>query len=66
MEHVRQVRHVAEQARSWRHDRGHGLSRQARGQTMIVVAILIALVVAIGLVLLWLFQWEGESDPSWW
>jgi hypothetical protein len=27
MEHVRQVRHVAEQARTWRHDRGQGLSR---------------------------------------
>jgi preprotein translocase subunit SecG len=29
------------------------------------VAILIALVVAIALVVLWLLQWEGESDPSW-
>jgi hypothetical protein len=33
---------------------------------MILVATLIALVVAIALVVLWLFQWEGESDPSWW
>jgi hypothetical protein len=33
---------------------------------MILAAILIALVVAIALVVLRLFQWEGESDPSWW
>ena len=27
MEHVRQVRHTVEQARTWRQDRGQGLSR---------------------------------------
>ena len=30
---------------------------------MILVATLIVLVVAIALVVLWLFQWD--SDPSW-
>jgi hypothetical protein len=32
---------------------------------MILVAILMVLVVAIALVIFWLFQLEGESDPSW-
>ncbi len=32
---------------------------------MILVAILMVLVVAIALVIFWLFQWEGESNPSW-
>ena len=32
---------------------------------MILVAILIVLVVAVALVVLRLFGWEGESDPSW-
>lgn len=32
---------------------------------MILVATLMVLVVAIAFVLLRLFGWEGESDPSW-
>ena len=35
------------------------------GKTMILVVILMVLVVAIALVIFWLFKWEGESDPSW-
>jgi hypothetical protein len=32
---------------------------------MILVAILMVLVIAVALVIFWLFKWEGESDPSW-
>jgi hypothetical protein len=32
---------------------------------MILVAILIILAVVVAFVLLRLFGWEGESDPSW-
>ena len=32
---------------------------------MILVVILMVLVVAIALVIFWLFKWEGEFDPSW-
>ena len=32
---------------------------------MILLVILMVLVVAIALVIFWLFECEGESDPSW-